>query len=155
MKKLRNYDNLAQDKKTGRFVKYRFDRYCFDCNKKLSGYKSKRCGNCASKLRAKKIMCSHNKPHTLKSRLKNSVSKGGNGKDFYNRNDRIKYAYEHRVWREKIFKRDNWICQHCGQRGGQLEAHHIKRWIDFPKLRFIITNGLTLCKKCHYKTRKN
>lgn len=55
-------------------------------------------------------------------------------------------------WRSKVFERDNHTCQGCGERGGYLEAHHIKSWSRFPKLRFKVGNGLALCKKCHEKT---
>ena len=33
---------------------------------------------------------------------------------------------EWRAWREFIFKRDDYTCQECGQRGGKIEAHHKK-----------------------------
>lgn len=54
-----------------------------------------------------------------------------------------------REWRVAVFKRDNFTCQDCGVIGGPLEAHHIKRWRDFPELRSALDNGVTLCKKCH------
>jgi hypothetical protein len=41
--------------KKGQFKKFRFDRICLDCGKKLAGYKSKRCSICAVKERIKKF----------------------------------------------------------------------------------------------------
>ena len=58
-----------------------------------------------------------------------------------------------RLWREAIFARDNWTCQKCKKRGGELHPHHIKSSAKFPKLRFAINNGLTLCERCHRKTK--
>jgi len=55
---------------------------------------------------------------------------------------------------EKVFKRDNWICQKCGQKGGKLHPHHIKHFADYPELRFEVDNGITLCRDCH-KTKHN
>ena len=55
-------------------------------------------------------------------------------------------------WRKKIFKRDHYTCQMCHKKGGQLNAHHIKRFIDYPEGRFDTLNGITLCVKCHKKT---
>jgi hypothetical protein len=60
----------------------------------------------------------------------------------------------YREWRTAVFIRDNFICQECGQSGGDLESHHIKRWADFPELRYEISNGKTLCLKCHNKTKR-
>jgi hypothetical protein len=61
-----------------------------------------------------------------------------------------------KIWRTKVFERDNYTCVMCKETSGNghrvtLNAHHIKSWKDFPELRDNIDNGITLCKSCHYK----
>ena len=87
--------------------------------------------------------------------------RGGQGLHFTIRN-----CFKYRLWRDDVFTRDNFTCQECGKRGGNLEAHHIKRFIDILEEYNIksleeannceelwnINNGQTLCKKCHEKT---
>ena len=58
----------------------------------------------------------------------------------------------YREWRKSIFIRDNYTCVLCKQRGGKLVADHIKPWALFPEFRYDISNGRTLCHKCHVKT---
>lgn len=59
---------------------------------------------------------------------------------------------EYREWRQQVFKRDNYTCQFCGERGGRLNADHIKSFAVYPDLRVKISNGRTLCENCHRKT---
>jgi 5-methylcytosine-specific restriction endonuclease McrA len=56
----------------------------------------------------------------------------------------IKQSFEYRIWREAVFTRDNWTCQNCKVRGGEIQAHHLK-----PQSLY---NGQTLCRSCHLKT---
>jgi hypothetical protein len=68
-------------------------------------------------------------------------------------NKRLRRSGEYRLWREAVFKRDNYTCIWCGDKtGGNLEADHIKPFASYPELRFAIDNGRTLCKPCHRKT---
>ena len=80
-------------------------------------------------------------------------SKGSNWKGGVTPINRIiRHSSSFRLWREAVFKRDNWTCQECRRRGGELHPHHIKPFAFFPELRFAINNGVTLCKECHKQT---
>ncbi|MBI3980967.1 HNH endonuclease [Candidatus Microgenomates bacterium] len=68
------------------------------------------------------------------------------------KNENIRKNLEYRLWRETVFKRDDWTCVWCKQKGGELNADHIKPFSLFPELRFDINNGRTLCHNCHKKT---
>ena len=65
----------------------------------------------------------------------------------------IRHSLEYKLWRTAVFERDNYTCIWCGDnKGGNLEADHIKPFALFPELRFAIDNGRTLCKTCHKTT---
>jgi len=55
-------------------------------------------------------------------------------------------------WRKAVFDRDNYTCQICKIKGGELHPDHIKQFAYYPNLRFELSNGRTLCKGCHMKT---
>jgi hypothetical protein len=53
-------------------------------------------------------------------------------------------------WRNLVYLRDKFTCSVCSDnKGHNLHAHHIKRFCDYPELRFDVSNGITLCSTCH------
>lgn len=81
----------------------------------------------------------------------------------------IRHCFEYRQWRSDIFTRDDYTCQYCGDRGGELNADHypkmfstifhenkIKSLEDGLKCEefWNINNGRTLCRECHIKVTK-
>lgn len=61
----------------------------------------------------------------------------------------IRSSLEYKLWRKSCLERDNFTCQKTGQIGGNLETHHINNFADFPELRLVIENGITLSKEAH------
>lgn len=81
--------------------------------------------------------------------------------------DKIRHCKLYEQWRLKVFKRDQYTCQECGDnKGGNLNADHIKPFALILKeykiksfkqakecnILWDIKNGKTLCCSCHKKT---
>ncbi len=79
----------------------------------------------------------------------------------------IRSSFMYRQWRSDIFTRDNFTCQSCELRGGNLQADHFPK--TFKEIFYEysiksledaygceelwnINNGRTLCYKCHRET---
>lgn len=62
-------------------------------------------------------------------------------------NERVKFL---KYICPKVLSRDNYTCQICDQYSGYLHVDHIKKWSDYPELRFDMNNCRTLCRSCHY-----
>ena len=67
-------------------------------------------------------------------------------------NEKLRKSLEYKLWREAVYKRDEWTCVWCEKKGGRLNADHIKPFSLYPELRFALDNGRTLCVECHRTT---
>jgi len=79
--------------------------------------------------------------------------------------DQIRFSLDYKQWKGFCLIRDDFTCQDCKIRGGNLHAHHLKEFALIIKKNNIktlddalaceelwdISNGITLCKKCHEK----
>jgi hypothetical protein len=61
---------------------------------------------------------------------------------------------QYKAWHAAVLKRDKYCCKwpSCGAKR-QLQCHHIRRWADFPLLRYNVANGITLCRKHHTEVK--
>jgi hypothetical protein len=64
-------------------------------------------------------------------------------------NKKIRKSVKFKLWREEVYKRDNYTCQKCQVKGGKLHPHHIQNFAQYPDLRFMVDNGITFHKDCH------
>lgn len=70
-------------------------------------------------------------------------------------NKRIRSSFALKKWARKVKERDKYTCVMCKgkpKNTKHVHADHIKPFCLFPKLRFDINNGRTLCIDCHKKT---
>lgn len=117
--------------------------YCLACGKEFWDWRTNREGN--------NIFCSKGCANSFNQRGSRShFWKGGKTK----LSKLLRTRSEYLNWRQKVFERDNYICQKCGVRSGNgkkifLQAHHLKEFHKFPKLIYEVSNGITLCKNCH------
>lgn len=75
------------------------------------------------------------------------------------KNKLLRTSSRWKKWRIRVFERDKYTCQECGAKNSkgvgktvELHPHHIKPFSLFPRLRFSLSNGVTLCAKCHRQT---
>jgi hypothetical protein len=66
---------------------------------------------------------------------------------------------EYLAFVKECLNRDRYTCQHCGAKNGDgikvvLQVHHKLSYAEHPDFRYTPSNGVTLCRSCHYKTSK-
>jgi len=169
----KNHPERSGTYKHGKRSKF-FHNYCIDCKKE----------KILKEIRWDAIRC---KKHS--NIYKNPIQKKSDR--FGNENGRwkggvtdlyilIRNLKKSKIWKNKIFERDNYICQSCKKRGGNLEAHHkksfsqiLEEFLNFynqfssikDKYKLLklaikykpfwnIDNGQTLCEDCHELTFK-
>ena len=65
-------------------------------------------------------------------------------------NYRGDYDPLHKEWAKKVKQKDNYRCQVCFS-SEDLESHHLYGYEQVDSLRYELSNGITLCLKCHEK----
>jgi hypothetical protein len=60
----------------------------------------------------------------------------------------------YKEWRKMVYTRDEFRCKMpgCNSNSRDIAAHHIYPKKQFPEKQFLLSNGITLCRKCHEKT---
>jgi len=120
-------------------------------------------GKPKSKEHKKKIsMTLTGKPQPWNSGKNNIWWRGGKS-DIVNK---VKSSNKYKRWRSEVYKRDKYTCRKCKKKGRILNPHHIITVASiFEKYKltsytkamkckelFKVSNGKTLCRKCHKKT---
>lgn len=156
--------NIQRDKK-GRFVQgHGWDQEVLDKisnTKKIQGWSVffNECIECKTtqKKHANKGLCvtcyARNRyikkyPEGLSIAYKGKGNPGWKG-GLSNERSSIFRGKQYRFWRNSVFERDDYTCQVCKKKGGELNADHIIPWAEYKEGWFDINNGQTLCKLCH------
>lgn len=157
--------------KHGKYCKNK-KHYCLICKKKILGLIATKCRSCAAKLRKYKkiikkncfcINC-HKKLgitacYSKSIRCKSCVAKyqfktKGHPSLIPGLDRKYPLIFSY-ILKESIRKRDNYRCQLCKTKQEnyyrKLDVHHI----DYNKQNCFETNLITLCLKCHAKTKSN
>src|ERR1035437_9094864 len=93
----------------------------------------------------------------LSKEVREHISLGHQGSKHWNwqgginpLNEKQRSIFKNHVQKE-VLKRDDYTCQLCGTRGGELNVDHIQKWSEYVEGRFSMDNCRTLCVECHYE----
>lgn len=94
-----------------------------------------------------KIYCCHCAPSIFNTR-ENNPNWNPNKTDEERRSHRDDTEYN--VFVKSVLARDNYTCQRCGKsESGKMEVHHLDGFNWCKEKRADVTNGITLCNRCH------
>ena len=94
--------------------------------------------------------------HTAEWRAKASAAHSGEnhwnwkgGITYQNRMGRN--SAKHKEWAKAVYRRDRWTCQVCKKhcQCKDIVAHHLVLWSECEETRYLVENGITLCRSCH------
>lgn len=140
---------------------------CSNCNKNFKILKCTTTNSDRSQKQnfycSQKCKYEHQKK-TLKGKSNPNYGNGYKIQGKLNPNYNFTKTYEERIkqrlytdyytWRNNVFKRDDYTCQCCGKRGGDLISHHLEGYNWCKKRRTDLDNGVTLCENCHKEFHK-
>lgn len=133
-------------------IKKGLGKFCSQsCANKANGYKLSEPRKGKNNVRFGKDPWNKGKQYSIPERQgENSHAwRGGKTKEHY----RIRRSSKAKIWRDEVFKRDNYKCRVTGE-NGILVPHHIKLFSYFPEDRFDINNGITLLETVHKALHK-
>lgn len=108
-------------------------------------------------LETKQKIAEANKGRVLSKELKKLISLRQTGNKHWNwqggKSNRDIHSLnnpQYKKWRMSVFERDCFKCRLSDDKCSiELQAHHILRWSEFPKLHYKVNNGITLCRVHH------
>ncbi len=83
--------------------------------------------------------------------LSSSGENHWNWKGGITRENHRRETKQYKEWRLDVYRRNHFACQDCGKHctRADMVAHHLRSWDAYLKLRYEVSNGITLCRVCH------
>lgn len=123
-------------------------------NYKPGAERVKKCENCGNKFRQgdkNLAVFSQRKFCSVKCQFEGQYRPSGEDHPNWQGGSSRKRRSKHAAWARNVISRDNATCQKCGATEVELHAHHVKSYAQHPELQYDMTNGITLCFRCHWE----
>lgn len=93
--------------------------------------------------------CVFNRSSENRIGAKNPNWRGGSSSELELARKGRKYGW----WKKRVHVKSNYTCQVCGISNVTLDADHVKPFAIYPELRYEVSNGRSVCRPCHRKTK--